>query len=294
MSKPDLTPFEKAAVLSEALPFIRRFWGSTVVVKYGGNAMESPDKAKVFAQDVALLHSVGMNVVVVHGGGPQIGEMMQRLGKVPAFHDGLRVTDSETLDIARMVLVGKVNRSIVSAINIHGQIAVGVSGEDGAMLMARQRSQSLGFVGDITAVRPELLRRLMAEDLVPVVATIGVDEQGQAYNINADTAAGAIAKALVADKLVYLTDVDGLRDDPGDAATHVSRVTRATVVDMITDGRISGGMIPKMESALEALVSGVKQVHILNGTLDHSLLLEIYTEKGIGTMVVDSLETTGA
>src|SRR5208282_431144 len=214
-----------ASVLVEALPYIRRFRGKIVVVKYGGNALhasgdgngvgEAGDALASFAEDVVLMRAVGMLPVVVHGGGPQIGELMARLGKETEFRDGLRVTDAETLDIARMVLVGKVNRDIVSAINVHGPLAVGVSGEDAGLIQAAQRDPELGFVGDISEVKPELLVRLLAEDLVPVVATIGSDETGQAYNINADTAAGAIAQALGAEKLVFLTDIDGIRAREG-------------------------------------------------------------------------------
>ena len=214
-SDQSLSPAVKAEILVEALPYIRRFWDKVVVVKYGGNALGGGSTLAGFATDIVLMRSVGMRPVVVHGGGPQIGELMERLGKKPEFRDGLRVTDAETLDIARMVLVGKVNRDIVSAINVHGPLAVGVSGEDAGLIQAAQRDPELGFVGDISEVKPELLVRLLAEDLVPVVATIGSDETGQAYNINADTAAAAIAIALEAQKLVFLTDVEGIRADLG-------------------------------------------------------------------------------
>jgi acetylglutamate kinase len=190
-----LRPQEKAAVLAEALPYIRRFWGRVVVVKYGGNAMEDPALGELFAQDVVLMRSVGMRPVVVHGGGPQIGDLMNRLGKEPEFREGLRVTDAETLDIARMVLVGKVNRDIVSEVNVHGPLAVGLSGEDAGLITASRRSPDLGFVGDVEAVNASILERLLSEELIPIVATIGSDLEGQAYNINADTAAGAIAEA---------------------------------------------------------------------------------------------------
>ena len=230
-------PAAKAAILVEALPYIRRFWGQVVVVKYGGTpwpaaqAIEHRPSAgragalASFATDIVLMRSVGMRPLVVHGGGPQIGELMTRLGKVPEFIDGLRVTDAETLDIARMVLVGKVNRDIVSAINVHAPLAVGVSGEDAGLISAEARDPQLGFVGDVTAVNPDLLNRLLAEDLIPVVATIGSDPTGQAYNINADTAAGAVAEAVGATKLVYLTDVDGIRADRDDPASRLSSAT---------------------------------------------------------------------
>lgn len=282
---PGVTPATKAEILIEALPYIRRFWGSVVVVKYGGNAIAGAEGLATFASDIALMRSVGMKPVVVHGGGPQIGELMGRLGKVPVFVEGLRVTDAETLDIARMVLVGKVNRDIVAAINVHGPLAVGVSGEDAGLISARPRDPSLGFVGDVVSIKPDLLLRLVAEDLVPVVATIGTDPTGQAYNINADTAAGAVAEAVGASKLVYLTDVEGLRRDRDDPTTLVSEVTAAELDAMLAEGTIVGGMIPKVRSCVHALEHGVSQAHILDGRQPHALLLEIFTPEGIGTMV---------
>ena len=206
----------RAAVLVEALPYIQRFRGRVVVVKYGGNAMVDPALATSFAEDVVLMHSVGLRPVVVHGGGPQISDLMERLGKVPEFRDGQRVTDAETVDIARMVLVGKVNREIVGAINVHGPLAVGVSGEDAGLIRAEARHPDLGFVGDVEAVNPSILERLLAEDLIPVVSTIGADASGQAYNINADAVAGALAEALEAEKVIYLTDIEGLLADLDD------------------------------------------------------------------------------
>jgi acetylglutamate kinase len=226
-----------------------------------------------------------MRPLVVHGGGPQIGALMERLGMVPEFVDGLRVTDAETLDIARMVLVGKVNRDIVSAINVHAPLAVGMSGEDAGLITASARDEKLGFVGDVTAVRPELLLRLLAEDLIPVVATIGSDATGQAYNINADTAAGAIAVAVNAAKLVFLTDVEGIRRDRRDPATLISSITADELELLLGDGTVAEGMIPKVRSCLAAVRSGVRQAHVLDGRATHALLLEIFTEEGIGTMV---------
>jgi acetylglutamate kinase len=285
----DVDPAAKAAILVEALPYIQRFWRQVVVVKYGGNALagvdEGTDPLASFATDIVLMRSVGMRPLVVHGGGPQIGELMARLGKVPEFVDGLRVTDAETLDIARMVLVGKVNRDIVSAINVHGPLAVGVSGEDAGVISAQARDPQLGFVGDVAAVNPDLLRKLLAEDLIPVVATIGSDASGQAYNINADTAAGAIAEAVQAAKLVYLTDVDGIRRDRDDPATRVSSATTVELDAMIESGQVDGGMIPKVRSCVRAVEGGVGQAHVLDGRQAHALLLEIFTREGIGTMV---------
>jgi acetylglutamate kinase len=283
----------KAAVLTEALPYIRRFRDKVVVVKYGGNAMGqgSPEGGPHdgdlagFAGDIALMRAVGMLPVVIHGGGPQIGEMMARLGKVTEFRDGLRVTDAETLDIARMVLVGKVNRDVVSAINVHGPLAVGMSGEDGGLITATERHPDLGFVGDISSVNTNILDRLLAEELIPVVATIGTDEQGQAYNINADTAAGAIAEALGAEKLVYLTDIEGLRREVDDPASLISSISVADLEPLLKDGTIGEGMIPKVASCVNAVRGGVAQAHILDGRLTHALLLEIFTPEGVGTMV---------
>jgi acetylglutamate kinase len=274
---------DKAAVLVEALPYIRRFAGSIIVVKYGGNAMS--DDLSNFAEDIVLLHSVGLKVVVVHGGGPQIGELLGRLGMESRFVDGLRVTDAETLDVARMVLVGKVNREIVSTINVHGPLAVGISGEDGAFLRASPHSVELGYVGDVESVDPSLLNRLLDSDLIPVVATIAMDADGQAYNVNADTAAGAIAAALRAEKLVYLTDVEGIRADAADPSTLLSTVTVDQLDAMVADGSIKEGMIPKVASCTAAVRKGVGHAHVVDGRVPHVLLLEFFTHSGIGTMV---------
>lgn len=280
-----LSPGDKAEVLVEALPYIRTFRGTTLVVKYGGNAMAGSAQLVLFAEDVVLLRSVGIDIVVVHGGGPQIGALMARLGKVPQFVDGLRVTDADTLDIARMVLVGKVNRDIVAAVNVSGAPAMGVSGEDAGLILARQRSAALGYVGDIVEVRPSILQRLLREDLVPVVATIGSDDAGHAYNINADTAAGAIAEALGAEKLVYLTDVEGLRRQADDADSLLSTVSVDQLDAMVADGSVAGGMVPKARSCVQAITGGVGHAHILDGRVPHALLLEVFTRSGVGTMV---------
>jgi acetylglutamate kinase len=280
---------QKAHVLTEALPYIRRFFGKTVVVKYGGNALagasSAADGLAEFAADVVLMHSVGMRPVVVHGGGPQIGDLLERIGKESSFVDGLRVTDAETLDVVRMVLVGKVNREIVAAINVHGPLAVGVSGEDASLLTAKQLDPALGFVGEVTNVNTDVVCRLMDDELIPVIATIGVDGAGQAYNINADTAAAAIAGALGAEKLVYLTDIDGIRRDVADAESVFSRVTVSDVDALVADGVISGGMIPKVQACVDAVRAGVGVAHILDGRVPRALLLEIFTDEGIGTMV---------
>ena len=274
-------------VLVEALPYIREFRGSTIVVKFGGNAMVDRELIQTFADDIVLLQSLGISPVVVHGGGPQIGDMMARFGKEPVFIDGLRVTDAETLEIAAMVLVGKVNRQLVSAINTHGPLAVGLSGEDGGLIEAEARDPALGFVGDVTKVNTQIIERLLAEDLVPVVSTIGADlSAGQAYNINADTAAGAIAAELRAEKIVYLSDVPGLLDNIDDAESLISRVGDDGLRKMVADGRLTGGMLPKITGCLEAIDAGVRSAHLLDGRLRHVLLLELFTAAGVGTMIV--------
>ena len=276
----------KARILAEALPYIREFSGKTVVIKYGGNAMEDPDLAHLFAQDVVLMRLVGMNPVVVHGGGPQISDLMRRLGKEPKFVDGLRVTDAETVDIVRMALVGKVNREIVASVNQHGSYAVGLSGEDAGLITVDQRDDKLGFVGDIRRIDPSILERLLREELIPIVATVGVDEAGQAYNVNADTVAGAIAESLRAEKLVYLTNVAGMYGDLADEASLISRIDVNRLAALVDDGVLSEGMIPKARSCVDAVKSGVSRAHILDGRIPHALLLEFFTREGIGTMVV--------
>jgi len=306
---------ERAHVLVEALPYVRRFAGKVVVVKYGGNALAASAKGTDsdegtedagdaepgadtgnaepaedtaltgFAEDVALLRAVGVLPVVVHGGGPQIGDLLSRLGKSTSFRDGLRVTDAETLDIARMVLVGKVNREIVTALNIAGALAVGCSGEDAGFITAAERDPALGFVGDVVGVDPTLVAHLLSEGLVPVIATIGADAAGQAYNINADTVAGAVAEALGAEKLVFLTDVAGVRSD----RTDPSSVLQTTVPDeldaLIASGAIGDGMIPKVRACAHAVRHGVASAHVLDGRIAHALLLELLTDEGVGTMV---------
>lgn len=277
----------KAEVLVEALPYITRFWGKVVVVKHGGSIAGEGAEGSLarFAEDVVLMRSVGMRPVVVHGGGPQIGALMARLGKEPEFREGLRVTDAETLDIARMVLVGKVNKDIVAAINVHSPVAVGLSGEDAGLIKATAHSDEHGFVGDVDGVDTGIVERLLAQGLVPVVATIGSDRAGQSYNINADTVAGALAAALGAEKLVYLTDVEGILRDVTDPSSLVSTVDADGLEAMIRDGSLSKGMVPKARSCVEAVRGGVGHAHILDGRRPHALLLEFFTREGIGTMV---------
>ncbi len=276
----------KATILAEALPYIREFSGKTVVIKYGGNAMEDPALADLFAQDVVLMRLVGMNPVVVHGGGPQISDLMRRLGKEPEFVDGLRVTDAETVDIVRMALVGKVNREIVASVNRHGSYAVGLSGEDAGLINVAARDEKLGFVGDIRRIDPSIVERLIREELIPIVATVGVDDAGQAYNVNADTVAGAIAESLRAEKLVYLTNVAGMYGDLADEGSLISRIDVDRLAALVEDGVLAEGMIPKARSCVEAVKSGVSRAHILDGRIPHALLLEFFTREGIGTMVV--------
>ena len=283
-----MTPTERAATLVEALPYIRRFADQVVVVKYGGNALagaSEDDALSLFAQDVVLMRQVGMRPVVVHGGGPQISDLMTRLGKVTEFRDGLRVTDAETIDIARMVLIGQVNPQLLAAISVHGPLAVGVAGEDAGLIRAVARDERLGFVGDVESINPMILLGLLDDGFIPVVATVGTDATGQAYNINADTVAGAIAESLGAEKLVYLTDIEGLRrkvDDPGS----LLRQTTPDELDQLkADGTIAGGMIPKTDSCVQAVRNGVRRAHILDGRIEHVLLLEVFTDAGIGTMV---------
>lgn len=281
----DLEPVQRAAVLVEALPYIQQFRHAIVVVKFGGNAMGDPATTERLAEDLVLMRAVGLRPILVHGGGPQIGEVMDRLGKTPEFRDGLRVTDAETLDIARMVLVGKVNRELVAALNVHGPVAVGIAGEDAGLIEATPRDPSLGFVGDVTDVNPSVLLSLIAQDLIPVVSTVGSDAEGQAYNINADVVAGALAAAVAATKLVYLTDVPGILEDLADPHSLVRSTTVGAITTMIGDGRLSGGMIPKVEACVDAVAAGVPSVHILDGRRDHALLLELFTDAGVGTMI---------
>lgn len=281
----------RAEVLVEAIPFLQRFSGRPMVVKYGGNAIAGADETSAmasFASDVAALRAVGLRPVVVHGGGPQIGDLMQRLGKEPEFRDGLRVTDEETLEIARMVLVGRVNGDLVSAINQHGQRAVGLSGEDAGLIAATRREPDIGFVGDISSIDPSILEVLLEEGLVPVIATIGSDRAGQAYNINADTVAGAIAEALSAEKLIFLSDVAGIRRDRNDASSVASRLSAKELDELIEDGTVNAGMIPKAAACAKAVRSGVTSAHIVDGRVAHALLVELFSEAGIGTMVVES------
>ncbi|SMF75102.1 acetylglutamate kinase [Allosphingosinicella indica] len=282
-----MTPSQTATILIEALPYIRRFAGKSVVVKLGGAAIDQ-ELDRALAQDVLLLRSVGVRCVLVHGGGPQVDALMKRMGKAPEFRDGLRVTDAETLEIVRMVLTGKINRDLVATINreaLEEPVAVGVSGEDAGLLTVTQRDPALGFVGDVQQVRASVLHRLLDEGLAPVVSTIGADAAGQPFNVNADEAARAIAVAMAAEKIVYLTAAPGLLEDVADPSSLVPRLTAAELRDRIGHESISAGMIPKLRACAEAVEGGVGTAHIIDGRVPHALLIELLTDKGIGTMV---------
>jgi acetylglutamate kinase len=281
----------RAEVLLEALPYIREFRGKTVVIKYGGAAMEQADLKEAFALDVILLRFVGINPVIVHGGGPQIGALMKRLGKEPQFVGGMRVTDEETIDIVEMVLVGKINKEIVALINLHGGRALGLSGKDAGLLRARRRLHRLpdgeevdiGLVGEVESVNADALRQLEGNGFTPVIAPVGVGGAGETYNINADLVAGEVAAALAAEKLIHLTDVRGINGVDGRL---ISTLARKDAERLMKEGVIDGGMLPKVESALRALEGGCGKAHIIDGRVPHAILLELFTREGIGTEIV--------
>ena len=287
-----ISPETKAGVLAEALPFIKRFFDKTIVIKYGGNAMTDPKLKDCFARDVVLLKLVGMNPVVVHGGGPQIDDLLKRVGKQGQFIQGMRVTDEETMDIVEMVLGGAVNKEIVNLINRHGGKAVGLTGQDGGFIRARKLLMpnkekpdemiDIGLVGDITSIDPSVIAFLDTGDFIPVIAPIGVGPEGESYNINADVVAGKLAEILQAEKLILLTNTPGVLDRDGKL---LSVLTPKQIDDMVSDGTLSGGMLPKISSALDAARSGVRSVHIIDGRVEHALLLEILTEAGVGTLI---------
>jgi acetylglutamate kinase len=282
----------KAKVLAEALPYIRRFHGKTIVIKYGGNAMTDEHLKHSFARDVVLLKLVGMNPVVVHGGGPQIDDLLKRVGKKGEFVQGMRVTDAETMDVVEMVLGGLVNKEIVSLINQHGGRAIGLTGKDGSfiratkMMVANAANESemldIGQVGEVSSIDPGIIRLLETEEFIPVVAPIGVGEKGESYNINADLVAGKLAEVLKAEKLILLTNTPGVLDKNGQLLTGL---TPKEVDALFAEGTLSGGMLPKISSALDAAKSGVKSVHIIDGRVEHALLLEVLTDEGVGTLI---------
>ncbi|MEJ2699383.1 MAG: acetylglutamate kinase [Desulfuromonadales bacterium] len=286
---------EKANVLMEALPYIKRFYNQTIVIKYGGNAMVEERLKEGFAKDVILMKYIGLNPVVVHGGGPQIGQVLKAMGKESRFVQGMRVTDTETMDVVEMVLGGKVNKEIVGNINLHGGKAVGLSGKDGDLIVARKLEMKainpdsitpeildIGMVGEVERINPEIITALEESNFIPVIAPIGVGLGGETYNINADLVAGRIAGALRAEKLILLTDVEGVKDKEGRL---ISTIDVQRVPDLINDGTISGGMIPKVNCCVDAVEEGVRKTHIIDGRMEHACLLEIFTDKGIGTAV---------
>jgi acetylglutamate kinase len=282
-----MSPAETAHVLVEALPYIRQWAGKSIVVKLGGAAIDR-ESDLALAQDVLLLRSVGVRCVLVHGGGPQVDTMLRRVGKEPEFRDGLRVTDAETLEIVRMVLVGKINRDLVATINSQAgeePVAVGVSGEDAGLLTVTPADSIFGFVGNVTDVRAELIHRLLDDGLTPVISTVGANAEGQPYNVNADEAARAIAVAMKAEKIVYLTAVPGLLEDPSDESTLIPRLTSDELRDRLAHESVGKGMIPKLRACADAVEQGVGFAHIIDGRVHHSLLIELLTDHGVGTMV---------
>ncbi len=285
----DMSFINKANILIEALPYIQRLWGKTIVIKYGGNAMVNESLTHKILEDVTLLKYVGINPILVHGGGPEINTMLARVGVSSTFHNGLRITDDATMEIVQMVLAGKLNKNIAAEINMLGGKAIGLCGKDAELIRVEKKPPlpdgvDLGHVGNIVSINTKLLNALCEDEYIPVISSIGTDKQGQSYNINADTAAAAIATALKAEKLIYLTDIDGVRRDANDPTTLFPILTTDQAKALIEDGTISGGMIPKVTACVDAIEKGVRRVHILNGTIPHPIILEIFTDRGIGTM----------
>ncbi len=279
----------KAETLTEALPWIKRMNGKTVVVKYGGAAMTDPALREGVASDIVLMKLVGLNPVVVHGGGPEITSFMDRLGLEVEFYDGLRVTTDEAMEVVKMVLVGKVNKEIVGAINAHGRLAVGLSGEDGNLVQATMRDPRLGRVGDIAGIDTTVVDRLVEDGFIPVIATVAAGVDGGSYNVNADLVAGDLAAALNAEKVIFLTDVDGLYADFSDKGSLISSLTPQEAEEMVMADSLEGGMVPKVGACVRALNGGVKRAHILNGTVPRALLLEVFTDEGVGTMITEDM-----
>ncbi|MDI6712729.1 MAG: acetylglutamate kinase [Anaerosomatales bacterium] len=288
------TLLDKALTLTEALPWIKRTWGRTVVIKYGGSAMTDPAMRASIADDIVLMKLVGVNPVIVHGGGPDITAYMERLSMPVEFRNGLRVTPPEAMEVVKMVLVGKNNKDIVSDINSHGRYAVGISGDDGNLIRARQLDPALGMVGEVTGVDTTVVVDLISDGFIPVIATVGAGEDGASYNINADTAAGEIAAALDAEKIIFLTDVDGLYADFSDKSSLISALSLEQARAMVARGEVEKGMLPKVQACVRALEGGVSRAHILNGTTPHALLLEVYTDAGVGTMITRNGESAAA
>ncbi|MFP4021776.1 MAG: acetylglutamate kinase [Halanaerobium sp.] len=282
---------EKANVLIEALPYFKDFFGKTFVIKYGGSIMADPELKEKLIEDITLLTYVGINPVIVHGGGPAINKTLDRLNIKANFIDGLRVTDKETMEIVEMVLSAQINKEIVAMINKMQAKAVGVSGKDGNLIKAKKKeftdpAKDLGFVGEVEQINPELIEKLIEDGYIPVIAPVGVNNKGEGLNINADSVAGELASALKAEKLIYLTDVNGIRFDADDAESRVSQLKFSEIKNWIADGKIQGGMLPKVKGCMQAVESGVIRTHILNGLVAHPLLLEIFTDQGVGTMIL--------
>jgi len=280
-----ITNQNRAEVLAQALPYIREYHGKTVVVKYGGNAMKSETLKEQVMEDIVLLSKVGLRVVLVHGGGPELSEMMQKLGKKPQFINGLRVTDQETIDIAEMVLAGRINKSLVNLLQVKGGLAVGLSGMDARLITAKIRDPQYGFVGDVTGVNPEIINDLLDQGYIPVVSTLGCDEEGNTYNINGDTAAGQIAGAIGAERMIMMTDISGVLRDKDNPDTLIKELTLNEAADLMEEGVIKDGMIPKVQCCVDAVNAGVKAVVIIDGTIPHAILMEILTDEGAGTMI---------
>ncbi len=283
----ELSNAKRAEVLTEALPYIKRYNGEIIVVKYGGNAMINEQLKQQVMEDIVLLWLIGVKVVLVHGGGPEISELMDKLGKKPEFVDGLRVTDKETVDIVQMVLAGKVNKTLVNLLEMKGGKAMGISGMDGCLIEAEVKDERLGYVGRVTNVNIEPINDLLEKGYIPVVSTIGCDKEGNAYNINGDTAAAYIAGALKAERLIMMTDIDGILKDKNDPTTLIPEVTLSDIKNLCDEGVVSGGMIPKVDCCVEAIHKGVKNVIIMDGRVPHSILMEILTDEGAGTMVMN-------
>ncbi len=285
MHHSDITNAQRAEVLVQAMPNIRRYYRKIVVIKYGGNAMINEDLKQQVMQDIVLLSLIGARVVLVHGGGPEISDLMKRLGKEAVFIDGLRVTDRETVDIAQMVLAGKINKSLVNMVESYGGNAIGLSGIDGHMIQAEIKDERLGYVGNITCINAQPILDMLDDGYIPVIATLGCDDEGNTYNINGDTAAAYIAGALQAERLLMMTDVPGVLRDKDDLSTLISEITVEEAKQLREQGIIAGGMIPKVECCVEAIRSGVKKVVIMDGRIPHSILMELLTDEGAGTMV---------
>ena len=283
----DITNAQRAEVLTAALPYIKKYYGKIVVVKYGGNAMINEELKQQVMEDIVLLHLIGVKIVLVHGGGPEITDMLQKIGKESVFVDGLRVTDKETADVVQMVLAGKINKSLVNLLGTKGGKAMGISGMDGHLIEAEVKDERLGFVGKITKVNVEPVTDLLEKGYIPVISTVGCDNKGNVYNINADTAAAYIAGALKAERLISMTDIAGILKDKDDPSSLIPCIDTKEAVELFNDGTISGGMIPKVECCLDAIARGVRKVIIMDGRVPHSLLIETLTDEGAGTMVLE-------